>query len=146
MELHKLLKVKVRSKKRVGRGLGSGKGKTAGRGTKGQKARGKVPAGFIGGTLPLYKKLPHRRGLGNPKRTLKPVPVPLSKLSSFKANAIVDVQSLIDNRLVSEKSARKFGVKIMSEGDIKTKLTVKVPATAQATQKIEKAGGQVVRG
>ncbi len=73
MKLHQLSVVSHRSKKRVGRGLGSGKGKTGGRGTKGQKARGKIALGFIGGTLPLYKKLPYRRGLGNAKQTQKSV-------------------------------------------------------------------------
>ena len=66
MKLNELVKLKSRGKKRVGRGLGSKLGKTAGRGTKGQKARGKIPAGFTGAGLPTYKKLPLRRGLGNP--------------------------------------------------------------------------------
>ena len=62
MQLHKLFKTTDKKAKRVGRGLGSGKGKTSGRGMKGQKSRENIPAGFIGGTLPLYKKLPYRRG------------------------------------------------------------------------------------
>lgn len=66
MKLHQLTKIKTKDKKRLGRGIGSGKGKTAGRGTKGQKARGKIPQTFTGG-LSLYKKLPLRRGYGNPK-------------------------------------------------------------------------------
>ena len=59
--------------KRLGRGIGSGKGKTGGRGSKGQKARGKVPLAFAGSNLPLYKKLPLRKGLGNRKVSGKPV-------------------------------------------------------------------------
>lgn len=70
MKLHELMKVRAKSRKRLGRGLGSGKGKTAGRGTKGQKARGKIPATFVG-SLPLYKKLPLKRGQGNPKPSKK---------------------------------------------------------------------------
>lgn len=65
MKLNQLPKLKNRGKKRLGRGLGSGKGKTAGRGTKGQKARGKIPVNFSGAGLALYKKLPLRRGKGN---------------------------------------------------------------------------------
>lgn len=70
MKLHELMKIKTKNRKRLGRGLGSGKGKTVGRGTKGQKARGKMPAGFVG-NLPLYKKLPLRRGKGNPNPSKK---------------------------------------------------------------------------
>lgn len=64
MKLNQMVSIKSKPKKRLGRGIGSGKGKTAGRGTKGQKARGKIPIG-LGGGLPLYKKLPLRRGQGN---------------------------------------------------------------------------------
>lgn len=146
MKLEKLLKTVHRPQKRVGRGLGSGKGKTGGRGTKGQKARGKVPAGFIGGTLPIYKKLPYRRGFGNPKRSDKPLVLSLSKLSVFGENATVNLESLIQNKLINERKAKKFGVKIMGNGVLKKKLTVHVPTTTQAAKEIEKAGGKVVRG
>ena len=80
----------MRHKKRLGRGIGSGKGKTAGRGTKGQKARGKIPATFVG-SLPFYKKLPLRRGQGNPKLSDKLVPIKLSKLNVFKSKTVVDL-------------------------------------------------------
>ena len=66
--------------KRLGRGTGSGLGKTAGRGTKGQKARGKIPASFTGAGLPTFKKLPLRRGLGNRIVSIKPKVINLSKL------------------------------------------------------------------
>ncbi|MBI4036959.1 50S ribosomal protein L15 [Candidatus Daviesbacteria bacterium] len=146
MKLHKLTKVTTRSKKRIGRGLGSGKGKTGGRGTKGQKARGRVAAGFIGGTLPIYKKIPFRRGLGNPKRSTKMVPMALSKLELFTTGSTVDLQGLIDKGLILEKQAKKFGVKIVGNGEISKKLTIALPTTASAKTAIEKAGGKVVSG
>lgn len=144
MKLDQLTKVTKRSAKRLGRGLGSGKGKTSGRGMKGQKARGNVPVGFIGGTLPLYKKLPYKRGLGNPKRSPKPVVVPVSKLLVFKSGAIVDIDSMMEKGLASKK-ALSCGAKIMGEGEINIALTVKLPATKAAVEKIEKAGGTVIR-
>lgn len=142
MKLHQLMKITSRPKKRIGRGTGSGKGKTAGRGTKGQKARGKVALGFIGGTLPLYKKLPFRRGVGNPKQSLKPVLVPLSKLSAFKAGSTIDLQGLIENKTVAER-AKKVGVKILNSGNIDRSLNMRVPVSASAATKIKKAGGKV---
>ncbi len=145
MKLHELSKVVERSKKRVGRGLGSGKGKTSGRGTKGQKARGKVAPGFIGGTLPMYKKFPYRRGLGNPKMSAKMVTLSLDKLSAFAAGTTIDLQSVIEKGLVSESNAKKYGVKIMSDGEITKALNIKLPVTASAAAKIEKAGGKVIR-
>lgn len=144
MKLHTLNKTITKSKKRLGRGLGSGKGKTGGRGTKGQKARGKVALGFIGGTLPVYKKLPFRRGLGNPKRSVKMVILPSSRFSVFKKGAVVDLQSLINQGIVNERVVKKRGIKITGEGDINIPLTVKLSTTAKAAEKIEKAGGKIV--
>lgn len=143
MKLHQLPGIAKRAKKRIGRGLGSGKGKTGGRGTKGQKARGKVALGFIGGTLPLYKKLPYRRGLGNPKQTPKPVVVALSRLASLKTGAVVDMQSLVEHKIVTEKEIQKSGVKIVGSGEAPKGLIVKLPTSASAAGKIEKAGGKV---
>lgn len=143
MKLHQLEKVTLTSKKRMGRGLGSGKGKTGGRGTKGQKARGKVSLGFIGGTLPMYKKLPYRRGLGNPKRSAKPAVVQLSKLSVFAAGSEVGLESLIERKIVTEKEVRKSGVKIVGSGEVPKGLIVKLPTSASVAEKIEKTGGKV---
>lgn len=141
MKLNELTKVNGRSKKRLGRGLGSGKGKTAGRGTKGQKARGKIPAGFIGG-FPLYKKLPLKRGKGNPKFSRPKVLVSLSKLNVFKDKTVIDIEKLIEAKIISEKDA-KAGVKILSNGEIDKALTIKLSLSASARRKIEKAGGKV---
>ncbi|MCL5784272.1 MAG: 50S ribosomal protein L15 [Patescibacteria group bacterium] len=145
MRLHNLITVTIHSNKIVGRGIGSGRGKTAGRGTKGQKARGNVPVGFIGGTLPLYKKLPFRRGLGNSKRSPKASAVYLSKLNVFEKGAVVDLNSLITHKLVKESDVKKFGVKVVGNGELKKTLTVQLPTTISAAKKIEKAGGKVVR-
>lgn len=144
MKLHTLEKTTIKSKRIIGRGIGSGRDKTAGRGYKGQKARGKVSLGFIGGTLPLYKKLPFKRGLGNTKKSIKMIPIPLSKLSSFKTGAIVDLISLIEHKIVLERKAQKFGVKIMGDGEISMPLIIKLPITVSAADKIEKAGGKII--
>lgn len=141
MKLHALLKINVRSKKRLGRGPGSGKGKTAGRGTKGQKARGKIPATFIGG-LPLYKKLPLKRGKGNSKRSVKPTLISLSDLNVFKAKEVVDIVKLQEANIISSKQA-KAGIKVLGNGDIDRALIIKLPVSKSALTKIEKSGGKV---
>ena len=142
--LNKLSRQTDRSKKRMGRGLGSGKGKTGGRGQKGQKARGGVAASFIGGSLPLYKKLPYRRGLGNRKVSPKPVVVRLDQLNVFKANTKVDLETLVKQGIVSDKEASKFGVKILGQGEIVVALEVSLPTSKGAKEQIEKKGGKVV--
>lgn len=128
-------------KKRLGRGIGSGKGKTSGRGTKGQKARGKIPATFTG-TPALYKKLPLRKGLGNPKVSAKPVLISLYKLNVLPKNSVVDIQRLVDEGFVKKKDVLR-GVKILSLGEITKALTVKVPLSKSVREKIEKMGGKV---
>lgn len=142
--LHQLKKINAKTKKRLGRGLGSGKGKTAGRGVKGQKKRGKIASGFIGGTLPLYKKLPFKRGWGNAKRSAKFIPINLAKLNIFPAEAAVNILSLLEKKLVKEEDVKKSGVKIVAGGKIEKTLFVNLPATKKAVQMIEKAGGKVL--
>lgn len=141
MNLNNLLKTTVRSKKVLGRGIGSGRGKTSGRGTKGQKARGKIPLGFIGGTLPLYKKMPYRRGLGNRKISSKPIIVNLDRLSALPDGAEINVENLIAYKVVNPKTAPKLGVKIGGKGDVTRALKVCVATTIAAAEKIKKAGG-----
>lgn len=140
MRLHELTKIKLRRKKRVGRGIGSGLGKTAGRGTKGQKARGKIPVGFSG-DLAFYKKLPRKRGMGNPKSESKPKLINLSDLGIFKAKTIVDLNELLRAKVVSDKD-KKRGAKILGTGEIDRALVIKLPTSQSARQKIEKAGGK----
>ncbi len=141
MKLHELLKVKTKSKKRLGRGLGSGKGKTGGRGTKGQKARGKIPLSFTG-SLALYKKLPLKRGKGNQRSATKRLLLDIAKLDIFKDKTIVDLEKLIEMKIISEKQAKR-GVKILNKGELNRVLTVKLPVSASAQKKIEKRGGKV---
>lgn len=145
MKLSNLEKTIERSKKRVGRGTGSGKGKTGGRGMKGQKARGKIPASFIGGSLPLYKKLPFVRGWGNKKANLKPVVLTLDHLNSFKPNSKVTVATLMEAGIISGRHTQIRGVKILDRGEVTVQgLSVEVPVSREVKAKIEKSGGKVV--
>ncbi len=146
MALNSLIKIKKHSKKRLGQGHGSGKVKTAGRGTKGQKARNKVPMYFEGGALPLIKRLPYRRGKGrNKKISKKPLIVNIKYLNILPKNQVVDIDSLIKKRIINGDDARKFGVKILGDGEINQALIVKLPISKSAAKKIEKAGGRVER-
>lgn len=143
MLLKDLPKLKAKNKKRIGRGLGSGKGKTGGRGTKGQKARGKIPASFTGGGLPLYRKLPLNRGWGNMKKRSFALPINIDKLNVFKNGDRVDLESLIKAGLLSE-SETKRGVKILGKGELKSSLEVNLPVSSGAKEAIIKAGGKIV--
>ncbi len=149
MNLEKLPKIKTKSKKRVGRGISSGKGKTAGRGTKGQKARGKVVIThphFEGGQRPLFKRLPYRRGKGNAKISKKPIIINLEAINLIPKGTTVNIESLIKYRIVEEMDAKKFGVKILGDGNILSGSGYKfeVPTSKNATRKIEKSGGKVL--
>ncbi len=148
MQLNSLLKLTERSKKRLGRGIGSGRGKTSGRGTKGQKARDTIKPDGVGGGLALYKKLPYRRGFtrrgGNPKRSLKPILIKTDQLNSLAANSVVNLELLIEKGLVSEKIAKKRGVKVLVSDDLKVKLEINLPVSKNVSKIIEKAGGKVV--
>lgn len=140
--LNQLPKTNIRRSKRLGRGIGSGKGKTATRGTKGQKARGKIPVGFSGSGLPLYKKLPLRRGFGNTVLGKKFAVLNLSDLAVFKGKEVIDIEKLIASKLVSMKDAKK-GVKILGSGELLSALTIKLPVSERARKKIEEKGGKV---
>lgn len=143
MKLHKLLKFKKDLKKRIGRGIGSGLGKTAGRGTKGQKARGKIPAGFSGSGLPLYKKLPLKKGYGNRRTFEKKAVINLSNLSIFKSRTTIDIEELVNAKLISKKDLKK-GVKVLGSGEVLSALTIKLPISNLARKKIEAKGGKVL--
>ena len=125
---------------RRGRGHGSGNGKTAGKGHKGQKARSGAPRpGFEGGQMPLYRRIP-KRGFTN-RNTLDIVAVNVSALEKFENGAVVDVAALKESGIV--KNGRD-GVKILGNGELTKKLTVKANAfSASAKEKIEAAGGSV---
>ena len=145
MELSKLTKITKRSSKRLGQGHGSGRGKTGGRGTKGQNAKGKRPLSFEGGAVPLIKRLPFMRGKGKNKSfRKKPVIVNLKVLNLFfKKGDSVDLESLIKKKIVDGKDARILGVKILGDGEISTPLTIKLPISKSAAKKIEKSGGKI---
>ena len=123
---------------RKGRGHGSGNGKTAGYGHKGQKARSGAPRpGFEGGQMPLYRRLP-KRGFTNRNR-VEYVGVNVSALNGFEDGAVVDVIALYEAGLVKKVLG---GVKILGNGELTKKLTVKADAFTQtAREKIEAAGG-----
>ncbi|MBI2021563.1 50S ribosomal protein L15 [Candidatus Daviesbacteria bacterium] len=148
MKLSNLPRLKLKEKKRVGRGIGSGKGKTSSRGTKGQKARGKIPAGFIGGSLPLYRKLPYRRGWsrrgGNSVRSAKSVIIKTSQLNKLKAKSEVDLEMLVKLNLVKPSAVKVKGVKVLFDEDLKVSLNVHLPVSKKVKDEIEKAGGKVV--
>ena len=126
--------------KRKGRGIGTGNGKTAGRGHKGQKARsgGGVRVGFEGGQMPLARRIP-KRGFHN--IFAKPLEfVNVSELNVFEDGAAFSVESLLDAGILSKC---RYGVKILGNGELKKKLTVSANAFSQtAKEKIEAAGGK----
>ena len=123
---------------RRGRGHGSGNGKTAGKGHKGQKARSGAPRiGFEGGQMPLYRRLP-KRGFHN-RNTKEIVTINLDMLNRFEDGAVVTVESLMEIGLVSNP---KDGVKIIGNGELTKKLDVKVNAFSEsAAAKIQALGG-----
>jgi len=132
----------TKSRKRVGRGDGSGHGTYSGRGCKGQKSRAgyKMRPGFEGGQLPLIKRLPRKRGFTNIFRVEYSV-VNINSLNVFESGSEVTPEKLVAAGVV--KSLR-YPIKILAEGDIKHPLTVKANKfSASARAKIEAAGGQV---
>jgi large subunit ribosomal protein L15 len=139
-----------KSRKRVGRGLGSGKGRYSGRGIKGQKSRAgshKMRAGFEGGQMPIYMRLGKLRGSTSkdampigPFRT-STAPVNVSALDRFDDGAEVTPEALVEKGLLKNT---KTDVKLLGNGELKKKLTVRVHAiSATAREKVEQAGGTV---
>ena len=130
------------AKKRLGRGIGSGLGKTAGKGTKGQNARsgGGVRPGFEGGQLPLYRRLP-KRGFKNFNKVEYSV-INVEDLNVFEDGATVDVEAIVKVKLVKEV---KTGIKVLGNGKLtKKKLVVKANKFSESAKKaIEALGGSV---
>ena len=140
------LKKKKISKKRLGRGIGSGKGKTSGRGHKGQKSRSGVSIkGFEGGQMPLYRRLP-KRGFRNIFK------------KDFNIINLIQIQSFIDKKKISDKDEinvelllkkkiikkKLSGVKVLGKGELKSKISINVnKLTKSAIKKIEKNGGKI---
>ncbi len=142
MNLHELSPVagSTHVGKRKGRGAGTGNGKTAGRGHKGQKARsgGKVRAGFEGGQMPLARRVP-KRGFNN--IFAKPLTaINVAVLDRFEDGAVVDAAALLESGIVSKCA---YGIKVLGNGNVTKKLTVKAAAFSEsAKSKIEAAGGK----
>jgi len=133
-----------KDRKRIGRGHGSGSGKTAGRGTKGQNSRsgGGVRPYHMGGNLPFFRKLPFLRGEGfTPINRVRYTEINLEKLAGFEAGSEVTPESLLTAKIVRDLDKP---IKIMGRGDIKVALKFQVhKVTEGARQKIEQAGGSI---
>ena len=142
MKLHELSPApgSVRDVKRIGRGHGSGNGKTAGKGHKGQKARAGrgIRAGFEGGQMPLHRRIP-KRGFNNifatPYTTIN-----VAILNRFEDGAVVNTEALLNAGIINKAP---YGVKILGNGKVEKKLTVQVAAYSESAKaKIEAAGGK----
>lgn len=145
MRLDKLPKLRGISKKakRLGRGYSSGKGgHTVGRGSKGQKARGKVKLEFEGGQLPLIKRVPHKRGFR--RFSAENVVINVHALNIFDDHSEIDEKDFVKKGVI--KVLPRGGIKILGSGEIKKKIKLKkgIKYSQKAKEKIEKAGGTVV--
>jgi large subunit ribosomal protein L15 len=142
MKLHELSPApgSVKDVKRIGRGHGSGNGKTAGKGHKGQKARAGrgIRAGFEGGQMPLHRRIP-KRGFNNIFATPY-VAINVAVLNRFEDGAVVNTEALLNAGIINKAP---YGVKILGNGKIEKKLTVQVAAFSESAKaKIEAAGGK----
>ena len=144
MKLHELSPAEgsVKNGFRKGRGAGSGNGKTAGKGHKGQNARsgGGVRPGFEGGQLPLYRNLP-KRGFKNARFAKQYTVINVQSLNKFNDGEVVDAQALLALGIISDVQSN--GVKVLGEGELTKKLTVKAAVfSGAAKEKIEAVGGK----
>ena len=127
---------------RVGRGVGSGLGKTAGKGHKGQKARsgGKIRRGFEGGQTPIYRRLP-KRGFNNSVFTIEYAIVNVSDLEQFENGTVVNMELLQKEGIIKDSKA---GLKVLGNGNLTKKLTVEAKKVSNsAREKIEACGGKI---
>ena len=130
-----------RPRKRVGRGTSSGYGKTAGRGQKGQLARsgGKTRLGFEGGQMPLFRRMP-KRGFNNINRKEYAI-INLDDLNQFRAGSEVNARALLEAGVIKKELS---GIKLLANGELKKKLTVKVNKVSKAAKEaVEAAGGTI---
>lgn len=126
-----LKKITKKGSKRIGRGPGSGKGKTTGRGTKGQNARGKISithAHHEGGQRPLFKRLPYRRGKGNRKVSEKSLIVNIEKLGYLPKSTVISVENLVKLGIIKARDANKK-IKILGKGLTASKFQISLPAS-----------------
>lgn len=129
----------TKSAKRVGRGIGSGHGKTSCRGHKGQHARNTVRPGFEGGQTPLHRRLPRFRGFNNEKFAKEIVIINLDDLAVFEAGTVITPELLLERRIIRDV---KDGVKVLGDGELKAAVTVHAHRFSKsALEKIAQAGG-----
>ena len=142
--LSNLPKVNIKKKKRLGRGLGSGKGSKSGRGTtRHQKARESIPLHFEGGQGRIVKKFPLLRGKGkNNSVKEKSFIIDLEKLNILPDNTVVDRATLIKEKIIT-KGKENLPIKILANGQLKKKLVIKLPVSKRVKEAVEKLGGQV---
>lgn len=141
LSFSRLPAVVAKGKKRIGRGHGSGKVKTGGRGTKGQRARGKIKAGFEGGQLPLIKRMPLLRGKGKLKsRKEKQIPVNILLLEKMPAGETITIESLRKYHIID---AGTISIKLVGKSLLSRPYTVTVPCSSGAKASVEKSGGSV---
>ena len=141
MKLHHLKPApgSKKSRIRVGRGEGGRRGKTAGRGTKGSKARGSIPAWFEGGQMPIYRRLPKLKGFKNPNKEYFAL-VNVEKLNTFRKGSTVGPQELHAKGLIKKRGR----IKVLGEGKLEKQLTVQAHAfSVGAVEKIKAVGGEV---
>ncbi len=146
MQLNSLVKIN-KKKIRVGRGIGSGKGKTSARGHKGQKSRSGVAIkSFEGGQMPLYRRLP-KRGFKVIKKNNKIAVLNLSKIQQFIDKNKNEIKDILDLKILKEKKliSKKFmKLKILGAGDVKKNIDITAHfASKQALEKVQKAGGKI---
>lgn len=144
MKLHELERNRAakHDKRRVGRGMGSGLGKTSGRGEKGQKARSgvSIPATFEGGQLPLYRRLP-KRGFSNSDFKIRYATINVSDLNKFEDGTVVTPELLKEVGILKNQLD---GVKVLGDGEIEKKLTIKAHKFSKtAVEKLEKSGSTI---
>lgn len=144
MKLHELERNRAakHDRRRVGRGMGSGLGKTSGRGEKGQKARSgvSIPATFEGGQLPLYRRLP-KRGFSNSDFKIRYATINVSDLNKFEDGTVVTPELLKEVGILKNQLD---GVKVLGDGEIEKKLTIKAHKFSKtAIEKLEKSGSTI---
>ena len=146
MQLNSFNKKIHKPKKRVGRGIGSGLGKTSGRGVKGQKSRSGVSIkAYEGGQMPLYRRLP-KRGFNSLYKKEKNVAINLGNISKLIDSKKLDPSKSIDLRkfLLNAKTPRKIKVKVLGTGELTSKVSIQADQFSKSAQeKIEKAGGKI---
>ena len=141
MELNNLVKTSGKARNRVGRGPGSGLGKTSGRGENGQKSRSgaSIPAVFEGGQTPLFRRL-HKRGFTNARFKVRYATINVGELNSFKDGDVVTPELLKEKGIIKKQLS---GIKILGNGTLEKKLTIKAHRfTQSALNKIEKSGSK----